>query len=45
MTVADNAFDRPLVDVVIDAIDAVNDLSDLAKFYVLVAREGPTALQ
>ena len=45
MTVADNAVDRPLVDVVIDAIDADNDLSDEAKYYVLAALEGPTALQ
>lgn len=45
VTVADNAVDRPLVDVVIDAIDADNDLSDEAKYYVLAALEGPTALQ
>ena len=45
MTVADNAVDRPLVDVVIDAIDADNDLSDDVKYYVLAALEGPTALQ
>ena len=45
MTVADNAVDRPLVDVVIDAIDADNELSDEAKYYVLAALEGPTALK
>ncbi|WP_415977026.1 hypothetical protein [Rhodococcus sp. 077-4] len=45
MTIADNAVDRPLVDVVIEAIDADNDLSDEAKYYVLAALEGPTALQ
>ncbi|WP_032364317.1 AAA family ATPase [Rhodococcoides fascians] len=45
MTVADNAVDRPLVDVVIDAIDADNDLSDEAKYFVLAALEGSTALQ
>jgi hypothetical protein len=32
VTVADNAVDRPLVDVVIDAINADNDLSDEAKY-------------
>jgi len=45
VTVADNAVDRPLVDVVIEAIDADNDLSDEAKYYVLAALEGPTSLQ
>ncbi|WP_045194199.1 ATP-binding protein [Rhodococcus sp. B7740] len=45
MPVADNAVDRPLVDVVIEAIDADNDLSDEAKYFVLAALEGPTALQ
>ncbi|MBM7245194.1 hypothetical protein HQO12_19295 [Rhodococcus fascians] len=45
MPVADNAVDRPLVDVVIDAIDADNELSDEAKYFVLAALEGPTALQ
>ncbi|MEH6796233.1 MAG: AAA family ATPase [Rhodococcus sp. (in: high G+C Gram-positive bacteria)] len=45
MTVADNAVDRPLVDVVIDAIDADAELSDEVKYYVLAALEGPTSLQ
>lgn len=45
MPVADNAVDRPLVDVVIEAIDADNDLSDEVKYYVLAALEGPTALE
>lgn len=45
MPVADNAVDRPLVDVVIDAIDADAELSDEAKYFVLAALEGPTALQ
>lgn len=45
VTVADNAVDRPLVDVVIEAIDADDDLSDEAKYFVLAALEGPTALQ
>jgi len=43
--VADNAVDRPLVDVVIEAIDADDELSNEAKYYVLAALEGPTALQ
>lgn len=45
MPVADNAVDRPLVDVVIEAIDADNELPDEVKCYVLAALEGPTALQ
>lgn len=45
MPVADNAVDRPLVDVVIDAIDADADLSDEVKYFVLAALEGPTSLQ
>ncbi|MBY4214205.1 hypothetical protein HQO42_21720 [Rhodococcus fascians] len=45
MTVADNAVDRPLVDVVIDAIDADAELSDEVRYYVLAALEGPTSLQ
>ena len=45
VTVADNTVDRPLVDVVIDAIDADNDLSDEARYFVLAALEGPTSLQ
>ncbi|MEK8070715.1 hypothetical protein [Rhodococcoides navarretei] len=43
MTVADNAVDRPVVDVVIDAIGADTDLFDEVKYYVLAALEGPTA--
>lgn len=43
--VADSAVDRPLVDVVIEAIDADNDSSDGVKYCVLAALEGPTALQ
>ncbi|CCQ15619.1 putative uncharacterized protein [Rhodococcus sp. AW25M09] len=45
VTVADNAVDRPLVDVVIDAIDADAELSDEVKYFVLAALEGPTSLQ
>ncbi|WP_179275778.1 hypothetical protein [Rhodococcus sp. 06-418-5] len=45
MTVSDNAVDRPLVDLVIDAIDADYDLSEGVKYYVLAALEGPKALQ
>ncbi|WP_167325943.1 hypothetical protein [Rhodococcoides fascians] len=41
MPVADNAVDRPLVDVVIDAIDPGDDVSDEAKYYVLAALEWP----
>lgn len=40
MPVADNAVDRPLVDVVVDAIDADDELSDGVKDYVLAALEG-----
>ncbi|MCJ0893766.1 hypothetical protein [Rhodococcus sp. ARC_M5] len=42
MPVADNAVDRPLVDVV---IDADNELSDEVKYFVLAALEGWTSLQ
>lgn len=45
VTVADNAVDRPLIDVVIEAIDAGNYLADEVKYYVLAALEGPSALQ
>ena len=36
--VADNSVDRPLVDVVIDAIDADNVLSNEVKYCLLAAR-------
>ncbi|MDV6263774.1 hypothetical protein [Rhodococcoides yunnanense] len=45
MTVADNAVARPLVDVVLEAIDADEKLSDDVKYLVLAVLEGPTALQ
>ena len=45
MTVADNAVDRPLVDVANDAIDADNDLTDEVKLCVMAALEGPMSLQ
>lgn len=45
VNVADNAVDMPLFEVVIDAIDNDNDLSDEVKCYVLAALEGPTAPQ
>ncbi|CAH0229658.1 AAA family ATPase [Rhodococcoides fascians] len=45
MTVADSAVDRPLVDVVIEAIDADDDLTDEVKLCVMAALEGPTSLQ
>lgn len=38
VTIADKAVDRPLVDVVIEAIDADNDLSDEVKYCLLAAR-------
>ncbi|WP_032375347.1 AAA family ATPase [Rhodococcoides fascians] len=45
MTVADEIVDRPLVDVVLDAIDQDDNLSDDVKYLVLAALEGPTALR
>jgi hypothetical protein len=38
--VADNAVDRPLVDVVIEAIDPDDDVSDEVTHYVLDASKG-----
>ncbi|MDJ0362742.1 MULTISPECIES: hypothetical protein [unclassified Rhodococcus (in: high G+C Gram-positive bacteria)] len=40
MTAADEAVDRPLMEVVLDAIDADNELADDAKYLMLAALEG-----
>ncbi|MBX5333295.1 hypothetical protein HQO90_20070 [Rhodococcus fascians] len=45
MTDADNAVDRPLVDVVNEAVDADDHLSDDVKYCVLAALERPTTLR
>ncbi|QCB52005.1 recombinase RecF [Rhodococcus sp. PAMC28707] len=44
MTGTDEAVDRPLVEVVFDAIDADNGLADDAKYLVLAALEGTDQL-
>ncbi len=44
MTGTDEAVDRPLMEVVFDAIDADNDLADDAKYLVLAALEGTNEL-
>ncbi|MGA9874165.1 MAG: AAA family ATPase [Rhodococcus sp. (in: high G+C Gram-positive bacteria)] len=44
MTGTDEAVDRPLMDVVFDAIDADNELADEAKYLVLAALEGTDQL-
>ncbi len=40
VTAADEAVDRPLMEVVLDAIDADNELADDAKYLMLAALEG-----
>ncbi len=40
VTGTDEAVDRPLMEVVFDAIDADNELADDAKYLVLAALEG-----
>ena len=45
MTSADQIVDRPLVEVVIDAIDTDDQLTDEVMYFVLAALEGSTALQ
>lgn len=44
MTKPDEAVDRPLMEVVFDAIDADHELADEAKYLVLAALEGEKAL-
>ncbi|MDZ7912593.1 MAG: AAA family ATPase [Rhodococcus sp. (in: high G+C Gram-positive bacteria)] len=45
MTSADKVVDRPLVDVVVEAIDVDDTLTDEVKYFVLAALEGPNELQ
>ncbi|WP_245865647.1 AAA family ATPase [Rhodococcoides kyotonense] len=44
MSATDEAVDRPLMDVVVEAIDRDNELSDDAKYLVLAALDGTDAL-